>query len=65
MTLVERLAEARTSGDYQALFDAVPYSKFLGLSARLDGSELITTMAALAKRVVVKNPDTSGEASVS
>ena len=45
MTLVEKLADARKSGDYQALFDVVPYSKFLGLSARLDGSELITTMA--------------------
>ena len=44
MTLVERLAEARNSGDYQALFDIVPYSKFLGLSARLDGTELVTTM---------------------
>lgn len=44
MTLVERLAEARKSGDYQALFDIVPYSKFLGLSARLDGTELVTTM---------------------
>ncbi|HEY6039917.1 MAG TPA: PaaI family thioesterase [Kofleriaceae bacterium] len=44
MTLVERLAEARRSGDYQALLDAVPYSKFLGLSARADGDALITTM---------------------
>jgi acyl-coenzyme A thioesterase PaaI-like protein len=44
MTLEERLAEARKSGDYQALFDIVPYSKFLGLSARLDGTELVTTM---------------------
>lgn len=44
MTLVERLAQAKQSGDFQALFDAVPYSRFLGLSARLDGDELITTM---------------------
>lgn len=44
MTLVEKLAEARASGDYQALLEAVPYSTFLGLSARLEGSELITTM---------------------
>jgi acyl-coenzyme A thioesterase PaaI-like protein len=28
----------------QAIFDAIPYSKFLGLSARMDGDELITTM---------------------
>ena len=32
MTLVERLAAAKRSGDYQALLDAVPYAKFLGLS---------------------------------
>ena len=44
MTLVEKLAAARASGDYQALFEAVPYSKFLGLSAKLEGTELITTM---------------------
>ncbi len=44
MTLVERLAEAKRSGNYQGLLDAVPYSKFLGLEARLDGEELITTM---------------------
>lgn len=44
MTLVEKLAQARASGDYQALFEAVPYSKFLGLSAKLEGTELITTM---------------------
>jgi len=36
MTLVERLAEAKRTGDYQALLDAVPYSRLLGLSARLD-----------------------------
>ncbi|HUS31908.1 MAG TPA: PaaI family thioesterase [Kofleriaceae bacterium] len=44
MSLVERLEEAKRSGDCQALFDIVPYSRFLGLSARLDGEELITTM---------------------
>ena len=44
MTLVEKLAAAKASGDFQALFDLVPYSRFLGLSARLDGSDLITTM---------------------
>jgi uncharacterized protein (TIGR00369 family) len=44
VTLVEKLAQARASGDYQALFEAVPYSKFLGLSAKLEGTELITTM---------------------
>jgi uncharacterized protein (TIGR00369 family) len=44
MTLVERLAAAKQSGDYQALLDAVPYSTFLGLTARFDGDVLITTM---------------------
>jgi len=44
MTLVERLAEAKRTSNYQGLLDAVPYSTFLGLSARMDGSELITTM---------------------
>ena len=44
MTLVERLAAAKQSGDYQALLDAVPYSKFLGLTVRFEGDVLITTM---------------------
>jgi uncharacterized protein (TIGR00369 family) len=44
VNLVERLAAAKASGDYEALFDAVPFSRFLGLSARLEGDELITTM---------------------
>ncbi len=43
-TLEERLAEAKRSGNYQGLLDAVPYSRFLGLEARLDAGELITTM---------------------
>ena len=44
MTLVERLAAAKASGDFQTLFDIVPYSRFLGLSGRMDGDDLITTM---------------------
>jgi acyl-coenzyme A thioesterase PaaI-like protein len=44
MTLLERLGEAKRSGDYQALLDAVPYSRLLGLTACLQGAELITTM---------------------
>ena len=44
MTLVERLAAAKQSGDYQALLEAVPYSKFLGLTAHFEGDALITTM---------------------
>ena len=44
MTLVERLAEAKRTGDFQTLCDAVPYSRWLGLGARVEGDELITTM---------------------
>jgi len=44
MTLEDRLAEAKRTGNYQGLLDAVPYSRFLGLEAKLDGDELITTM---------------------
>jgi uncharacterized protein (TIGR00369 family) len=44
VTLVERLAEAKRTGNYQGLLEAVPYSQFLGLSARLEGEDLITTM---------------------
>lgn len=44
MTLVERLEEAKRSGDFKELFDIVPYSRFLGLSGRMEGEELITTM---------------------
>jgi uncharacterized protein (TIGR00369 family) len=45
VSLVEKLAAAKASGDIKALFDLVPYSRFLGLSARLDDGELITTMS--------------------
>jgi acyl-coenzyme A thioesterase PaaI-like protein len=44
MTLVDRLAEAKKSGDCQALLDIIPYSRFLGLAGRIEGDELITTM---------------------
>jgi uncharacterized protein (TIGR00369 family) len=44
MTLVEHVSEAKRTGNYQGLLDVVPYSRFLGLEARLDGDELITTM---------------------
>jgi uncharacterized protein (TIGR00369 family) len=43
-TLIERLEEARRAGDYQAFVDAVPYARFLGLSAGKLGDELVTTM---------------------
>jgi acyl-coenzyme A thioesterase PaaI-like protein len=44
VSLVERLADAKRSGDFQTLFDLVPYSRFLGLSGRMENDELITTM---------------------
>lgn len=44
MTLVERLTAAKAAGNYQELFDAIPYATFLGLSAQLQGDELVTTM---------------------
>jgi len=44
MTLVERLTAAKAAGNYQELFDAIPYARFLGLSAQLHGTELVTTM---------------------
>ncbi len=44
MTLVERLTAAKEAGDYQGLFEAIPYARFLGLKAELHGDELVTTM---------------------
>ncbi len=44
MSLVERLTAAKQAHDFEALFDLIPYAKFLGLSGALDGDELITTM---------------------
>ncbi len=44
MTLIERLTAAKAAHDYQALFDAIPYAKFLGLAPEMQGDELITTM---------------------
>lgn len=45
MSLVDLLAAAKRDGDYGALLAAVPYSRFLGLSAaRGDAGDLVTTM---------------------
>ncbi len=44
MTLVERLTAAKQANDVAAVFDLVPYSRFLGLTGRFEGEELITTM---------------------
>ena len=43
-TLLERMTAAKLSQDYQGLIDLVPYARFLGLTAALQGDELITTM---------------------
>jgi acyl-coenzyme A thioesterase PaaI-like protein len=44
MILLERLAEAKRVGDPGVLLDAIPYAKWLGMTARIDGEELVTTM---------------------
>jgi len=44
MTLFDRLTAARASHDYQGLVDLIPYAGFLGLTAAMQGDELITTM---------------------
>jgi uncharacterized protein (TIGR00369 family) len=44
LTLVELVAEAKRTGNWNAIADAVPYSRFLGLSAAVVDSELVTTM---------------------
>lgn len=44
MSLVDELAAARAAGDFQRFVDAVPYARFLGLTAGLVGDELITSM---------------------
>lgn len=44
MTLIDRLIAAKASHDYQGLIDLVPYAGFLGLTAAMQGDELITTM---------------------
>lgn len=44
MTLLERMAAAKASNDYQGMVDLVPYAGFLGLTAAMQGDELITTL---------------------
>jgi uncharacterized protein (TIGR00369 family) len=44
VSLVDKLAEAKRDGDHQRLIDAVPYAKFLGLTAAIVDDQLITTM---------------------
>ena len=42
--LIARLEAARRAGDHQAIFDAIPYARFLGLAAAEVDGELVTTM---------------------
>ena len=44
MTMLERIAAARDSGDLDALVQAIPYARFLGLSARLEADSVLVTM---------------------
>jgi uncharacterized protein (TIGR00369 family) len=44
MTLIEQMTAAKASQDYQRLIDLIPYAGFLGLTAAMNGDELITTM---------------------
>jgi acyl-coenzyme A thioesterase PaaI-like protein len=44
VTIVERLAEAKRTGNCAAMVEAVPYSAFLGLTARVDGGALVTML---------------------
>lgn len=43
-TLIERLTASKQAGDHQGLLDAIPYARFLGLTAGMQGDELVTTM---------------------
>lgn len=54
MTLMERMAAAKAAQDYQSLIDAVPYASWLGLTAAMQGDELITTMRYAAH--LIGNP---------
>ncbi len=43
--VVEATLKARQSGDYRALIEAIPYSRFLGISAEHRDGELIGKLA--------------------
>ncbi len=44
MSLVDQLTAAKQANELHALFDLIPYATFLGLTAALEGDELVTTM---------------------
>jgi uncharacterized protein (TIGR00369 family) len=43
-TLEKLLAEAKSTGDWSKLADAIPYARFLGLSLAVEQAELICAM---------------------
>ncbi len=43
-TWIERMTAAKAAHDYQGLVDLVPYARWLGLTAELQGDELTTTL---------------------
>jgi len=43
-TLLEHIAAARASGDLDTLARAIPYARFLGLSARVEDGRALVTM---------------------
>ncbi|MFT3692852.1 MAG: PaaI family thioesterase [Kofleriaceae bacterium] len=51
MSLVDMIAAAKASGDWNAMCDVVPYSKFLGISALREGDNLITKMTYKANQI--------------
>ena len=54
MSLRDTLQRAKETGDLDLLIDAIPYARFLGLSARVFGDEVITEMRFSQK--LIGNP---------
>jgi uncharacterized protein (TIGR00369 family) len=44
VTLAERIAAAKAAGDIAALVEEIPYARWLGMSGKIDGDELILVM---------------------
>ena len=51
MSLEDLVRAAKRDGDYSQLVAAVPYARFLGLSATLEGDALVTTMTYGAHQI--------------
>jgi uncharacterized protein (TIGR00369 family) len=52
--LLAAVIEAKRSGDYRGLVEAIPYAQFLGLATANDGEGLVTTMRYAAH--LIGNP---------